>query len=756
MAQEHRYIGKATPRVDAEEIVTGKAVFIDDLKLPNMLHGKVLRSPYPHANIKNIDIGRALEFPGVKTVLTHENAPDWVAGYPRHIRVLDSKVRCVGDAVALVAAETEAIAEEALALIDIEYEQLPAVYDVQEAMEPGAPQLYPEFPGNIAPRGFPFFGPTCLQEIVIGDVEKGFKEADFVTEGTYSYENTPNPLPPEPPGAIARWEGPDKLTLWSSNQGPFTVRDTMAPAMGYPEIQSIALQCGGSYGSKGCPILPIFFAAALAKAAGRGIPVKVVYTKEEHFAIYMTRFGSRIHASVGIKKDGTVTAFAGDWFINPGCRTDTTQGEVAVGLGEAQLMLKCANWNLQPHVVFTNRVASGPIRGFGGQELKSAFLPILTLAMEKADIDPVDFFKRNFAKDGDGYYWRDANWWECRGVDYSKAIEKGAETFGWKDKWKGWGKPTSINGTKRTGVGCGVHGNADAGEDRSEAYVRLYPHGSVALHLCVAEAGMGQRSSLIKMVAEVLNLPLDRISMTPPDTLTNPFDFGHGGSRGTYAMGSAATRAAGDARQKLFEMAAPLLGRGPEDLDTENGFVHLKDNPHKKIRWQEAMGGRDRTITGFGAFEPDFSVPNFFMTFVEVEVDIETGEAKLLRVTGATDVGQIISPLSLEGQIHASLGSAGTDSALFEETVLDRKTGHILNCNMIDYKWRTFPELPEFQNVILETPLPTHVFKAVGVGEITTSPGPSSVLMAVSNAISKRVTGYPATPDRILKALGKI
>ena len=756
MTQEYRYIGKATPRVDAEEIVTGQAVFIDDLKLPNMLYGKVLRSPYAHANIKAIDTAKAEKIPGVRAVLTCKNAPEWIAGYPRVIRVLDSRVRCVGDAVALVAAETVTIAEKALGLIDVEYEQLPAVYDVQEAMAPDAPQLYDEFPGNIAPRGFPFFGPTCLQEIVRGDVKKGFHEADFVTEGTYSYENTPNPLPPEPPGAIARWEKHDQLTLWSSNQGPFTVQDTIAPAMGYPEIQSIALQCGGSYGSKGCPILPIFFAAALAKAAGKGIPVKVVYTKEEHFAIYMTRFGSRIHGKVGIKKDGTITAFAGDWYINPGCRTDTTQGEVAVGLGEAQLMLQCANWDLQPHVVFTNRVSSGPIRGFGGQELKSAFLPILTLAMEKADIDPVEFFMKNFVKAGNGYYWRDANWWECRSVDYSKAIERGAETFGWKDKWKGWGKPTTINGTKRTGVGCGVHGNADAGEDRSEAYVRLYPHGSVVLQQCVAEAGMGQRSSLIKMVAEVLNLQLDRVKMTPPDTLINPFDFGHGGSRGTYAMGSAATRAAENAKRQLFEMAAPIFDRQPEDLETENGYVYLKDNPQNRIRWQKAMGGRDRTITGFGVFKPDFSIPNFFMTFVEVEVDIETGGTELLRVTGATDVGQIIDPLSLEGQIHASLGSGGTDSALFEETVIDRKTGHILNGNMIDYKWRTFLGLPKFQNVILETPLPTHVFRAVGVGEITTSPGPSSVLMAVSNAIGKRVTNYPATPERILKALGKI
>jgi xanthine dehydrogenase molybdenum-binding subunit len=258
------------------------------------------------------------------------------------------------------------------------------------------------------------------------------------------------------------------------------------------------------------------------------------------------------------------------------------------------------------------------------------------------------------------------------------------------------------------------------------------------------------------MAAEVLNLPLDRINITPPDTLLNPFEFGLGGSRGTYAIGSSVTRAAEDARQKLFKMAAPLLSANPEDLDTEDGVVYVKANPRARIRWIAAIGGRDHTITGFGVYEPDFSMPNFLMTFVEVGVDVETGETELLRVTDATDVGQIIDPFALEGQLHGSLGAAGIDSALFEETVLDKNIGRILNANMIDYKWRTYLGLPAFQNVILETPLPTHVFKAIGVGEITTAPGPSAVLMAVSNAIGKRVHDYPVTPDKVLSALGKI
>jgi len=340
-------------------------------------------------------------------------------------------------------------------------------------------------------------------------------------------------------------------------------------------------------------------------------------------------------------------------------------------------------------------------------------------------------------------------------VDYSKAMQKGAEAFGWGDKWKGWLKPTAINGTKRIGVGVGVHGNADVGEDESEAWVKLSPDGRAIVHACVSESGPGQRSSLCKMAAEVLNLPLDRVNIAPPDTHVNPFEFGLVGSRGTYTVGSAVIQAAEDAKRKLFELAAPVLSAKPEDLETKDGFIYARDNAEKMIPWRRAMGIM-RTCTGQGRFETDFSLANFMMILTEVEVDVETGKTELLRVVAATDCGQIIDPLVLEGQLHGSLGSAGIDTALFEETVLDKNTGHVLNGNMMDYKWRTFADLPEFQNVILETPMPSHRFKAIGVGEIATAPGPSAILMAVSNAIGERIMDYPVTPDRILDTLGRI
>jgi CO/xanthine dehydrogenase Mo-binding subunit len=752
MTGSYRFIGKATLRKDATDIVTGNTQFLNDIKVADLLYGKVLRSPHPHAIITSIDKTKALKLTGVKAVLSWEDIPDWKGGTPRSTRVLDRKVRFVGDAVALVAATSEEVAQEALGLIDVKYKVLPAVFEMEEALKPDAPQLYDEFPGNIVTPGVPFFGPKNLKEIVMGDVEKGFEDAEVITEGTFGYENIPNPMPPEAPGVIALWEDPDSVTLWVSNQASYMDKITLYHVFDRKvEVRTIGGPCGGSYGSKFMSWQVQAHAVLLSRATGK--PVKLTLTKEEHLAVFTLRPGSRMQAKVGMKKDGTVTAISGRWLIDTGYYSMTTQSQVAVGCGEVQIMVRCPNWDLKPTIVCTNRNASGIVRGFGGQELKCALIPLLSLAMEKAELDPLEFFKKNYVKPGDGYFWRDGIWYTYRGVDYTKTMDKGAAVFGWKKKWKGWLKPSTVSGAKRTGIGVGVHGNADIGEDASEAYVRLHPNGSAILFSCITEHGTGQRTNFVKMVAEVLQLPMERVSVAPSDSLINPYEFGPAGSRGTYAIGSAAIAAAQEAKQKLFELISPMIGADPSELDTIDGTIFIKDNPKKRISWK-AMG-IDRTVTGYGRFEPDYTLSNCMMTFVEVEVDTETGKVNLLRVVNATDVGQIIDPPGLEGQLNGCLGSGGIDSAIFEETVIDQKTGHTLNANMIDYKWRTFSELPVIDNVVLETPFPSHQFHAVGVGEIATTPGPSAILMAVSNAVGVWLHEYPVTPEKVLAALGK-
>ncbi len=290
------------------------------------------------------------------------------------MRLLDRKVRYVGDAVALVAATSEEIAKEALRLIDVEYEVLPAVFDVEEALKPEAPELYDELPGNIVTPGAPILGPKGLTEIVMGDVEKGFEEADVITEGTFGYEKTPNPMPPEPPGAVALWEEPNKITLWVANQFPYQDKIILYFAFDRKvEVRVHGGPCGGSYGSRVMSWQVEAYAVLLSRATGR--PVKLVLTREEHLAAFTVRLGSRMSAKVGMKKDGTVTAVSGKWLVDTGYYSFATQFMVAVGSGEAQIMVRCPNWDLKPVIVCTNRSASGPVRGFGGQELKCRHHP---------------------------------------------------------------------------------------------------------------------------------------------------------------------------------------------------------------------------------------------------------------------------------------------------------------------------------------------------------------------------------------------
>ena len=310
MPQKYRYLGQTTPRKDARAIVTGKAQYIDDIRPSAMLCGKALRSPYAHARIRRIDTVRAEALAGVKAVLTYKNVPPWRTGMPKHMPVLDRKVRFVGDAVALVAAETREAAAAALDLIEVEYDKIPAVHDMEAAMEPGAPLLHEDFPDNLVSR-FPAFGPNTLTKVVRGDVAKGFEEADFISEGSFGYENVANPLPIEPPGVIARWEDDQRLTVWSGTQSASWHRWIMQSKMGFPDIRAITTQCGGSFGSKNYAPQCLFYAAALARVTGRA--VKVYYSKDEQFGAFVVRLGSRFRGKIGIKQDGTVTAVAGTW-----------------------------------------------------------------------------------------------------------------------------------------------------------------------------------------------------------------------------------------------------------------------------------------------------------------------------------------------------------------------------------------------------------------------------------------------------------
>lgn len=759
--KDYKYVGKNVTRKDGKAIVTGKATFLDDYFIPNMLIGKSLKSPHPHAKIISINVDKAKELKGVYAVLTYKDVDqNWLLGWPPQKPIMGEKVLYIGDTVALVAADNEEIAKAAIELIEVEYEILPYVVDGLEAQKEDAPQLYPQFKQNIVTPGYPPFqkdGP--FWRLVKGDIDKGFEECAYIAEDTVSFAKMPAPNAPEPPGAIVRWEGGKDFTVWATSQSTHILKILNSSVIPGSDLTVRTFNVGGSYGNKQSLTVPVMSAALLSMATGK--PVKFFQTKVEQMTAYETRLGSQVHAKIGMDKDGIIKAVKGYWTVDTGAFCNATQGQVGVGIGEAQLvMAKCPNWDLDTAVVVTNKQPAGIVRGYGGQELNSCLSLLIGRTMREGNFDPVEVFKKNYVCDGDQYVWRDGRTWNAHSINYVKAMEATAEKFDWKNKWKGWGVPTAVNGNKVRGVGVGIIGNADVGEDNTEAYVRAVPdlfgdRGHVVLQTDVTESGMGQKSNLAKMVADILNVPYELIQLTPPDTVINPTGFGLCGSRGTITYGHAVSNAAEDLKNKLFELAKPILDISIEAMALEDFCVVNKARPNQRVTWKKLIPP-DLTLTGYGNHIENFSTPNFFMIFVEVEVDKETGKVDLVNLCGGSDAGQIIDPATLEMQFHGGIGSASLDTALFEEHIIDKATARPLTYNMIEYKWRPFNEFPHFDTVMLESQFDTFQFKAVGVGEIAGAAAASATMQAISNAIGNQVSEYPATPNVVLKALGKL
>ena len=760
--ENYRYVGKVNvPRKDAREILTGKCVYLDDFTLPQMLIGRALRSPYPHARIKSINIEKAAKMEGVVAILTYKDMdPNMKVGWPPTKPILGQELMYVGDPVALIAAETAEIANEAMTQIEVEYEILPHVLDGVEAVKDGAPQLYPDmYQNNIVTPGYPPFqkdGP--FWHLIKGDVEAGFEECEYIAEDMVEFSKMPAPAAPEAPGAIVRWEGDENYTVWVDSQSGYICKVLNSFAAPKANLDVRTFNVGGSYGNKQSQVMQVMSALLLARRTNR--PVKVFQTKQEQMCCFETRLGSQLHAKIGMDKNGVVKAVKAEWTVDTGCFSNATQGQVGVGIGEAQLvMCKCQNWDLDTNLVVTNKQPAGIVRGYDGQELNSCLSLLMGRTMREGNFDPVEVYKKNYVREGDIYTWRDGRQWQAHSVNYVKAIEKSAEKFKWKEKWKGWGIPTwtSEDGKTVRGVGCGIIGNADIGEDNTEAYIRVVPDlvgdkAHIVLQTNITESGMGQRSNLAKMAADIMNVPYDRIEITPPETKINPTGFGLCGSRGTITYGHAISNACEDARKKLFELAVPYLEVTTDSMYLTDYGVAIKARPDKFVSWKQLIPP-DLTLTGYGQHLENFSTPNMFIIFVEVEVNKETGLVKLINCLGGTDCGQAIDPSMLEMQVQSGIGSASLDTALFEEHVIDPVTSRTMTYDMIEYKWRPFNDFPTYDTCILQSQFDTFQFKATGVGEIAGAAAASATMQAITNAIGTQVTTYPATPDVILKAL---
>lgn len=764
-------VGKSVPIKDAREKVTGSLKYAVDYKVPDMVYGKILRSPHAHAKIKGIDYRRAEALPGVLGVVCFQDAPDrdWNScwfNYRGHI--LDDRARFVGDEVAAVAAINENIAEQAIKLIEVDYEVLPAVFDPEEALKPNAPQVRPE--GNIRE---PY-------KVIWGDVDEGIRESDIVAEGSMKFESQQY-APIGRNACIAEWTG-DKVTVWTSTQTPSECKSAVAEAFGIPsnKVRVIGLPSGCSFGIWWVNNFHMI-TVLLAKKIRR--PVKIELSQEESFAAVKRRHLERSRGRIGCKKDGSIMAIEIKHVIDNGGYGFKHD----VGCFSKELWGKSLNGSYTVQGVSTNLVTAGCMRGVGDVTLASLIERLLDMAAVKLDLDPLEFRLKNHIRTGDllkatyaenaaeGHdgqtpaEWKD-KWprlFHLTSESLHECLIEGAEVFGWKKKWKGWGKPYKVAGPKRraVGVATGTHCNGVEDQGNTSAIVRVHEDGSVTLCCSMGRQGQGSETTQAQIAAEALGVSLDQIEVEAGDTEVSPWNHGSIASNTAHRIGFQTKGASEDARRQILEIAARNYIKGePEQLDIKDGVIYHKERPKQNMPLGELMSRLqpDSLTPPRVIGRPTEDMPpsttlsrHFAAHFVEVEVDTETGQIKLLDYVATQDSGTALNPKVLENQ---AIGGAicGSGFGLVESLVFDEKTGKIMNPNFLDYKVLRAPDFPTQPKVILcESNDPIGPYGAKGAGEAPIAAAIPAIAQAVYNAIGIWLD-VPMTPERVLRGLGKI
>ncbi len=751
MSQEFSVVGKRIPRLDGVAKATGAARYAGDIKLPGMLIGKVLRSPYPHANIKKIDKSKAEKLPGVEAVVTMtEDAvirktfdlglvevPKAALERPRQY-IFNEKARYVGEALAAVAAINESIAEEALELIEVEYEKLPAVFDPEEALKPDAPLVHKR---NLAMH-FPYAYPE-------GDVEKAFQEADCVVEGTFrTFKQVQCFLETE--AAIASFDANGMLTVWSPCQLAHLGRRELAHIFDMPvgKVRMINPYVGGSFGGK-LRLNVEHICVLLAQKAGK--PVKLEYSKEEDFTVMETRTPFKYNLKMGFKQDGTLTAiqikaiaWGGAYSSNAAVAADIFMN---MGLGH----YRCPNIAAETDIAYTNTTISGAFRGFGNPAAMWGIEQLVDTAAEKLGIDPLEIRLRNIKKAGEptmGFPIQSTALEEC--------IRVGAERIGWKEK------RAKGEGIIRRGVGMATMSHTSGAQPRflehSNAFIKFNEDGSVNLVVHPGAPGTGILGTLAQIAAEELGLHAEDVHVVSGDTDITLFDIGSHASRSTYVIGNAVIGAAREAKGQVLERAAKTLGVSADELEVKDRRVYVKSAPEKEISVAEVAHDAiyDHTlqnvnILGKCSFAPTAYSPPTQAAFAEIEVNTETGEVKILRLVIANDSGTSINPTNVEGQLEGGI-MQGVGFALTEDYVINKDTG-VPTKDFQNYKIPTTLDVPQIELILVEKPDPIGPFGAKGVGEpglITIAP---AIANAIYDAVGVRITDLPITPEKILSAL---
>ncbi len=721
-------VGHAHRRVEGREKVSGRATYAYDVRLPGLLFARVLRSPYPHARVRRVDTARAAALPGVYAVLSSADAPP-IRWYEQSY-LFDRTVRYVGDEVAAVAAESEDVAEDALRLIDVEYEPLPFVVDLVAATRPDAPKVWPS--GNcLAPRTYQR-----------GDVDAGLAAADHIVDETYATQAAlHNCL--EPHGCTATWDG-EQLTLWDSTQSVFGVRDGVAEALGLPahHVRIIKQYMGGGFGSKQVAWKHTVIAALLSRQARR--PVQLMLDREAENLAAGNRNPTRQRVRLGARRDGTLTAIHAH--IEQGVGAYLLGGEGSEVSGPYQGLYRCPNVRTEQVAVYTHTGPAAAFRAPGWVEGAFALESAMDELAHALGVDPLALRRRNYTAED-----------QQRGVPYTldglrHCYDRAAAAFGWER----YQKPPPP-GSKRRGVGMAAHDWGGGGWPPAYAWVKLNADGTADVITGTQDIGTGTRTGLSQVAAEALGLPLERVALRLGDTQAGPYAPVSAGSATQATLGPAIQQAAGEARQQLLAAAAPMLDAAPAQLSARNGEVYVVDAPGRRLAVAEVMARiAPHMIQGTGARGPnrrDRSVGTFGAHFVEVEVDEATGEVTVLRLVACHDCGRIVNPTLVQSQVIGGI-TQGLGYALSEERVVDQASGVVLNANLEEYKVPTVADVPALEYVPLGLPdLEANSTGAKGIGEPPLVPTAPAIANAVYDAVGVRLRELPLTRARLLAAL---
>jgi CO/xanthine dehydrogenase Mo-binding subunit len=761
-------LGDNVPRVDGREKVTGAAIYADDIQFgPGLLYARIQRSPHPHALIKKIDVSRACALPGVKAVVTGEDFPGYLGLYlqDRHIFCRE-RVRYIGDPVAGVAATSEAIAEQAVDLIEVEYEPLPGVFDPEFGASPAAPRLHPDLGKyEVANFIFPEAGTNISNHFKLrrGDVTTAWKDCAAIVERSYKIPHIQH-VPIEPHIAIAKMEENGSVTLWGSSQSPFAQRNLIAKALGISQsdVQVIAPYVGGGFGSKAGVSMEALAVAIASKVRGR--PVKLRLTREEEFYTAFVRQGMTAYFKMGCDKNGRLLAMENSYFWDGGAYTEYGVNVTRASGYSCTGPYNVPNVSADSYCVYTNHPVGGPMRGFGMPEMHAGLEQCIDELAEQVGMDAVAFRKLNCIKTGDTV----VTGMTMHATGLEECIVKAAEAIGWGHK----SLPSAPN--KRRGKGIAIMWKAPAMPPNagSSAKVALNEDGTVTVSVGGQEIGQGAFTIAAQMAAAALGVPYDWVRVTGPlDTDTSPYEWQTVASRLTWSMGNAVAAAARDARQQILEMVARAWHENVADLDIVDGSVisykteenlSLKNIVIYGIAKPDDQGWEGGPVVGRGNFMPTYVTgldaetgqgPRAVVHYttgaqaVEVEVDQTTGRVEVLRGVTAFDVGKAINPDMVRGQMEGGFVQ-GVSTALFE--ALQINEGVVRNPSFVDYRIATSADAPaDIQAIIIETAQDDGPWGARGIGEHPMVPTIPAIANAIYNAIGLHPGAPPYTPEKI-------